>query len=300
MNNNNNNNNYMNNNMNNMNNNNNNPNEGGYSMNTLSGQLINKGNNGNNGQYKCEKCSSSHLGLYSIKNICPNCFYFEIIKQTKKAYIEYLKNYCKYENANTITKDDFEQYFIKKIISDFNNKPFTLYQAINELNYPPNNNFNFENKKEEIISIIKQQICLYCYCDLPNTEFRLPCGCSFCSQNHLNSFIKEKVQNRISINFKCFCSYEYKPNKLLELFTFLKNKNVFEYNYLIQRLNELFGEICFKCGCQKGDMSPVDIEGFIPLKFDHFICEECIQNESSNYTECYICKIQHKYLLKDF
>ena len=48
------------------------------------------------------------------------------------------------------------------------------------------------------------------------------------------------------------------------------------------------------------ELKSVDIEGFCPIKFEHFICEECIQNETSNHIECIICKIQHKYLLKDF
>ena len=27
----------------------------------------------------------------------------------------------------------------------------------------------------------------------------------------------------------------------------------------------------------------VDIEGFIPLKYNHYICEDCLQNNSSNF-----------------
>ena len=105
----------------------------------------------------------------------------------------------------------------------------------------------------------------------------------------------------MTYNYKCFCSYEYKPNKVLELCNFLRQKNIYkDYTSLIERLNEIFEKICFKCGYEKTDMQSVDIEGFCPNKFDHFICDDCIQNDSSNYVECCICKIQHKYLLKDF
>ena len=90
---------------------------------------------------------------------------------------------------------------------------------------------------------------------------------------------------------------------ILELCNLLRNKNIFkDYNYLIEQLNHIFGGICFKCGREKTgtELQRVDIEGFSPIKFGHFICEECIQNETSNQIECIICKIQHKYLLKDF
>ena len=269
----------------------NNFNERGYIKNNLSGEI----NNG--GEYKCNRCSKSHSGLNTIKNICPNCFIFEIIKQSKFYYIEYLKNFCKFEKADTITKNDFENYFLKKIIINYDNKSFTIFQALFELNVQPNNNqFNVNQKLEEIIFELKQQICLYCFCDVQNTEFRLPCGCNFCSYNHLDSFFKEKIKNKIKKDFKCFCSYEYKPNKLLELFNFLNNKNVIKnINIVIKQLNELFGRICFKCGCEKTGMSAVNIEEFIPIKFNHFICEDCINNNSSNYVDCSICKIKHKY-----
>ena len=259
-------------------------------------------NNNNNGQYKCSRCSSSHNGLISIKSICLNCFISEIIRQSKYPYIEFLKKTTKFENTNNITENDFKNLFLQKIFINIDNKQYTIYQAISELQQNNNNNnSDFQKILDEIILQLKQQICLYCYNDIHSLEFRLPCGCNFCSFNHLDSFIKEKIQIKISYNFKCFCSYEYKPNKILELFNILKNKNIFkDYNNLIQRLNVLFSKICFKCGREKMDMSIVDIETFIPLKFNHFICEDCIQNDSSNYVECSICKIQHKYLLNDF
>ena len=251
-----------------------------------------------NGKYKCIKCSTSHSGLNTIKNICYKCFYEEIINQSKYFYIEYLKNISKKGKENSITKNDFEMLFLKKIIINHDNKQYNIHQAIFELNLQQNNQFDYNKILEEIILSLKQRICLYCYCNVQNYEFQIPCGCNFCSYNHLDLFIKEK---RMTPYFKCLCSYEYKPNKLLELYNFLKNKNIFkDYNYLIQKLNQLFEKICFKCGCERMVLTPVDIEGFIPLKYNHFICEDCLQNNSSNYVECSICKIQHKYLLKDF
>ena len=87
----------------------------------------------------------------------------------------------------------------------------------------------------------------------------------------------------------------------MELCNFFKNKNIYkDYSTLIENLNEIFCAICFKCGSEKKTMSLVDIEGFCPIKFNHFICEDCIKTDNSNYVKCSICNIQHKYLLNDF
>ena len=68
----------------------------------------------------------------------------------------------------------------------------------------------------------------------------------------------------------------------------------------MRRLNELFCKICFECGKEKNDLQPVDIEGFCLNQFRHFICEDCVRSDVSNYVNCSICKIQHKYLLQDY
>ena len=251
------------------------------------------------GQFKCSRCSSTLNRLSNNKSICSNCFIPEIIKQAKYSYIEYLKNVVKLEKANTITKNDFENLFLKNIIIKIDNKQYNIYQAIEELKQ--SNNSDFSRILDEILLQIKQKICLYCYCDVHNTEFKLPCGCNFCIVNHLDLLFKEKVKNRITYNFKCFCSYEYAPNKILELFVVLKNKKIInDYNTFIQTLNQLFCKICFECGQKKNNLLNVDIDGFIPNQFKHFICEDCYKNTDSNNVQCSICKIMHKYLLNDF
>ena len=248
------------------------------------------------GQFKCNKCNSFHPGLNTIKTLCSNCFTEEIINQSKQLYICYLKNVTKFEKANTIRKNDFEDLFLKRITIKYENKQYSIFQAINEFNSGKNNQFNFNQKMDEIILGLKQQICLYCCGDVRSNEFLMPCGCNFCCYNHLKQFWGEKVKNKLNYNYKCFCSYEYKPNKVLELCNFLKSKNCLDLRYL----NELFGKICFKCGNEKKDLQAVDIEGFCLMPFNHFICEDCIRRDESNYVECSICRIQHKYHLIDY
>ena len=146
------------------------------------------------GQFKCNNCNLFHSGLNTIKKICPKCFNEEIIKQSKQYYIEYLKNVTKLEKANTITKNDFENLFLKKILINIDNKSYTIYQAINEFNTQQNNQFNFNQKMNEIILRLKQQICLYCYKNVQSTDLEMPCGCNFCCNSHLNSLFNEKIK----------------------------------------------------------------------------------------------------------
>ena len=301
------NNNYMNNNMNNnyMNNNMNN----NYMNNNMNNNYMNNNNgfnyySGNNSNFtlKCNKCSSMHSGLKNIKSICPNCFMGEIINQSIIFYINYLKSVTYLERANSITKPEFESLFMKKVVINFENKTYNLFKAIDEYNCPQNTvKFDFNKIFKEIIIEIKQQICAYCFGPVQNSEFKFPCGCNFCSYYHLNLYMNEKVQTRITYDYKCFCSFKYKPNKVFELCNLLYNKKIYkDYNFFIGSLNGIFGRICFKCGCEKPGLVFVDIEGFCPNKFNHFICQECIRQNNSNCIECNICKIQHKYMIRDY
>ena len=284
-------------NYNNMNNNNNN------NINMINNnQCFNQNQNNMNSQCICKMCSAPHSGLKNINNICPNCFMNEIINQCKYFYVNYLQAVTKLENANTITKVEFENLFLKKVHINYDNKPYNIYQAIDEFNTPKiNAKFDFNHTLKKIILDMKQQICLYCYAPVQNIELKFPCGCNFCSYYHLNLFMNEKVQNRITHDYKCFCSFKYKPNKVFEMCNLLYNKKIFKnFNFFIDTLNAIFSKICFKCGCEKGNLVFVDIEGFCPNKFNHFICENCIKKDNTNYVECTICKVQHKYMLNDF
>ena len=290
--------NFNNNNPNNMNNNNYNNNN----FNNMNNNNFNNNNNNNNSQLSCNKCSSIHQGLKKINSICPDCFMGEIINQSKPFYINYLKSVTVLEKANSVTKKDLENLFLQKVIINFENKKYNIFQAIDEFNCPKiNSKFDFNQILKNILLAIKSQICLYCCGPVQNTEFQLPCGCCFCSYYHLNLFMNEKVQTNITYNYKCFCSFKYKPNKVNEFCNFLFNKQVYKnYNFLIESLNAIFCRICFKCGCEKKGLHFADIDGLCPNKFNHFICEDCIKKENSNCVECVICKTQHKFMIKDF
>ena len=263
---------------------------------------INNINKENNSELHCSKCSSLHSGLKNINSICPNCFRAEIINQARYFYINYLKKVTKLEKVNSITKKDFENLFLNQIVINFDNKAYNIYQAIDEFNCQKNNiKFDFNHILKDILLAIKQQICLYCYGPVQNSEFKFPCGCNFCSYYHLNLFMNEKVQTNITYNYICFCSFKYKPNKVFQMCNLLFNKQIYKnYDIFIECLNAIFCKICFKCGAEKKELLLTNIDGIGPNQFKHYICNDCAKNDNSNCSECVICKIKHKYMINNF
>ena len=66
-------------------------------------------------------------------------------------------------------------------------------------------------------------------------------------------------------------------------------------NLFIQCLNAIFCSICFKCGKEKNGLALVNVEGFCPNKFNHFICDNCLNiNEmQKNKFYCNLCASEH-------
>ena len=261
------------------------------------GFFNNQGQNGNNSNPPviCVKCNSINSGLKNISNICPNCLRGEIINQSRNYYIDYLRNITRLEKANSVTKKDFEELFLKRIIINLDGNNYNIFKAIDEFNCKGSNiKFDFNRILKEILVEIKKGICLYCFNPVQSPEFLLPCGCNFCCYQHITSFFNEKVQNKLTHNYKCFCSFKYKPHKVFQLCNYLVNLKIYrDYNFYINNLNAIFGGICCKCGLEKRGMQPFNIEGICPVKFNHFICDECRQKGNSNYAKCIICNNQN-------
>ena len=77
------------------------------------------------------------------------------------------------------------------------------------LNQLINNNIKYKNEKikflESIIIKIKKSYCLKCKIKLrkDSQNYSIPCGCSFCSINHLYFYFYENNKIKKNENFKC-------------------------------------------------------------------------------------------------
>jgi hypothetical protein len=245
-------------------------------------------------QNKCYKCSSiNYPQSKSLKNICKNCLYNEIVNKAIIFYSNYLK--IMKDKINKAKINDLKLYYFDKIHIIINNHSFTLEEIIEEFLFNLNLNKNINTIKKEIFLLIKQKVCLYCYEEIINYEkIKIPCGCYFCCQEHLSKFFNEIVQNQLKYNYTCICAYAYKPHEILELCTILnENKVYFNNNTFFKHLESIFGNNCFKCGCYKNHLIPISLNDKFTNNLIHKLCEDCIRNIKKNEFDCMVCQKNH-------
>ena len=260
-----------------------------------------KEENVNNNQNKkdieliCLKCSKQiYIPNKTLKNICQLCLFREIFSQIKKYYKDYL--HLVITKINQVTKDDLNNLFFNKISVNVFEKILNINQIIEEM--------EFSNKIEpflkRLMTELKKNVCIYCDNDInnKNSKYQLPCGCCFCSIQHLSNFFKQLVKNNLSYNYKCICSTEYKPYQILELCSYLKQNKIYESNDAYNKhLSNIFKNFCCKCGLIKNKLVPISINNLV-ANF-HNLCEECEKNNNfhNNITlQCIICNMNHMYL----
>ena len=248
---------------------------------------------------KCMRCGSSIFNEQNktLRNICKKCIKNEIINKSREYYICYLSSICSKINKATI--DDFNNYFINKISINIFGHNFNIYQIIEE--YIFNSNQQSSKILKNLFEYLKNHICLYCYKDIKIGNFRIPCGCHFCSRDDLEYFFKYIVSFQLTYNFKCSCAYEYKPKQVLELCVFLNSNKVYENNQnLINHLESIFKPICCKCGSignNQNTLYQISVSENFPFNYIHSICTFCINlNDTTKITDCIICNKKHQYI----
>ena len=89
-------------------------------------------------------------------------------------------------------------YILNKIQVNIFEKTLNINQMIEEMEFR-NNNVSYINK---LMTYLKQNICLYCHKDINKSnlvpKYQLPCGCNFCSIQHLEYFFKNIVKNELT------------------------------------------------------------------------------------------------------
>ena len=286
--------NYQNNNI--INNNNNNTNIKKNEYHTKVKQVVNTNNN-NNMNFNdrvCLLCSSPvYIPNKTIKNICKSCLFKVSFSQIKKYYTEYIK--LMFHKINQVTQDDLYNSFLNKIRVNVFEKIMDINQIIEEIDYS-NINKPFIN---QLMADLKKSTCLYCCTNINETQshFQLPCGCNFCSGQHLHDFFKKLVADKFSYNYKCICAIEYKPYQILELCNFLRLNNIYTSNdKYIKHLSDIFKHFCCKCGSIKNKLIAISVDNTVT--YFHNICEECTKgiNANNKILHCLICNKKHTYI----
>ena len=262
--------------------------------NQIKNNLYNTFTHNNYAQSKCYKCSSiNYPQSKSLRNICKNCLFNEIINQSIVFYSKFLE--LKKEQINKVSINDLNIHYFDKIYIIINNNRFSLEEIIEEFLFNLNLNKDKNTLKREIFLFIKQKVCLYCHEEIKNnTEITIPCGCYFCGHEHLSKFFKEIVRNQLNYTYKCICAYPYRPHEILELCKILNENKIYsDNNTFFNHLESIFGSNCFKCRCKKNQLIPISLNENFTINLTHKLCEDCIKNMKKNEFDCLVCHKNH-------
>ena len=230
----------------------------------------------------------------TIKNICQSCLSKEIFLQTKNYYKEYLKKITPKINQASIK--DLNNLFLNKISVTIFENTLNIKQIIEEMEYN-NQNKHYINK---LMMQLKEGICLYCHNDInnKNINFKLPCGCTFCSLVHLENFFKKLVKYNLTYNYKCLCAFEYKPFQTFELCNILYSNKIYESNVTyFKHLAYIFKDLCCECGLSNNKLISISIDK--SNSNFHNLCENCAKIKNThinNILDCIICNKKHIYV----
>ena len=246
----------------------------------------------------------------TIPNICYDCLKKEIIIQLYPIYISYIENSMDSINYDIAFKNNFNTFTKNEIIiCDIN---ISIENAIKEL-YNKNNKKLAKNEKDESFSLfkeIKSNFCLFCLNELSELIFQIPCGCSFCSIDHIKKYFHLKNKLKDNTNYVCICSHEYSINDIYALGIFFKKNKLFSLKFdAIDILNNFLSYQCSFCHIsldsiefQKIKYKDLEenlkknliIDDYTKLK--HYLCSDCFQNYYKNETFfCNICNVSHIY-----
>ena len=255
---------------------------------------------------QCQLCSTQYNinnGNEKIPNICYDCLKNEIINQIYPIYISYVVDSIGRLNYDFGFKSNFENFIQKELVIYKTN--ITIDNAIKELYYKKKDKNSSKNESQERQSLfreIKKRFCIICQNELSSQKYQIPCGCNFCSIEHVKEYfhLKNKLLNKTY--YVCICSYTYSCQDIYNLgLFFLKNRLFSLKNEAIDIINEYLNRQCCFCSLS------IDLDERIRIKYKdidnnpilgdctqlrHYLCESCYMGY--NYNEVFFCNFCNK------
>ena len=132
-----------------------------------------------------------------------------------------------------------------------------------------------------------------------NSHFKLPCGCNFCSLQHLENFFKKLVKYNLTYNYKCICAFEYNPFQTFQLCNnILNNNRIYKsHEAYFKHLAYIFKDLWCKCGHNDNKLIPISVDE--SNNNFHYLCENCAKIKNihiNNILDCIICNKKHIYI----
>ena len=262
--------------------------------------------------YKCKICSLQYNLKFEnekVKNICYACLKNEIINQIYPCYLSYIENIMNNISFELAFKNYFN-IFLKNEIN-LNELNISIENSIKEL-YNKNNDNIIKNESQEMKSLFREikNFCIMCLKEVSNQKYQIPCGCNFCSLDHIKKYFHLKNKIKDITNYVCICSYEYSNIDIYNLGLFFDKNKLFSLkNDTINLLNIFLSKQCCFC-CVSIDYDnrtrikykdlDEDIRNNLILgdrtKLMHHLCNVCnLEYNKNQIFFCNICNRNHIY-----
>ena len=271
-----------------------------------------------------KNCQCCQINYKTLKKndcfLCEKCLEKELEDKIKSIFLELVD-----DSNNKMYSQKFNNLveFFKKNIIKIMDKKISISKILNQLYFFKTqkkinnikNNTEEENLKnnilENIINKVKSTICLKCKTELKENLpcYKIPCGCCFCSMNHLYFYFVENNKIQENENFTCSCLTKYTTNQLYELGDIFGKKDFWKLRTcVINNLNNLLKGECAKCAkkvkklnkieCENDDENKEDSNNFIVIELidelSHYLCDKCFDNCIGNSFMCNVCNRNHK------
>ena len=261
---------------------------------------------------KCKICSLQYNLKFEneqVKNICYVCLKNEIINQIYPCYLSYIENIMNNISYELAFKNYFN-IFLKNEIN-LNELNISIENSIKEL-YNKNNDNIIKNESQEMKSLFGEikNFCIMCLKEVSNQKYQIPCGCNFCSLDHIKKYFHLKNKIKDITNYVCICSYEYSNIDIYNLGLFFDKNKLFSLkNDTINLLNIFLSKQCCFC-CVSIDYDnrtrikykdlDEDIRNNLILgdrtKLMHHLCNACnLEYNKNQIFFCNICNRNHIY-----
>ena len=270
-----------------------------------------------NDDKKCQLCSEKYNiknNNEKIPNLCYNCLKREMINQLYPTYLSFVSTSL----ASIIQYWAFKSNFMSFIQNELLicNANITIENAIKELYNKKNDKNTSKNESQEMQSLfreIKKKFCIICLNELSDQKYQIPCGCNFCSIEHIKKYfhLKNKIKN--VTNYICICSYEYTCPDIYDIGLFFYKHRLFSLkNDAIDLINEYLTKQCCFCSLSIGieereRIKYKDLENDSNLilgdytQLTHYLCQSCVMGYNSNEVFfCNICNKSHIYYPKQY
>ena len=258
----------------------------------------------------CKLCINNYIMNNKdeiFQNVCYNCLKNNIMNKIYPIFLSYMKEMISEKISYLAFKTYFNQFI--EIEIDVLEENISIKNVLQELNQKMPNNSKISESLEmhSLFQEMKKKFCIFCLKELEYQKYEIPCGCNFCSTDHIKKYFHLKNNFKNKSNYICICSHEYSIEEIYNIGLFFNEIRLCSLREdIIDFLNNNYLEkqCCFcSISINLFDKHRIKIKDFEDEyilgdtnKLRHYVCNNCnyqYQNNVESFS-CFICNRNHK------